>query len=77
MRLKIIKNKLRYFLLLYVLFYIRKTLQIPMNTIPLTTQHCPSLAAIWLQGVSAIVSGSMVKYGPNTGSEDRILEVRG
>jgi len=48
-----------------------------MNAISLTTEHCLSFAAIRLQGTSAIWSGSMVKYGPNTGLEDRTQEVRG
>jgi hypothetical protein len=74
---KIIENKLRLFLLSCVLFYIKETTSISMNAISLTTKHCLSFAAIRLQGTSAISSGFMVKYGPNTGLEDRTLEVRG
>jgi hypothetical protein len=48
-----------------------------MRTISLTTKHCLSFAAIWLQGASVLSSRFMVKYGPNTGTEDRTLEVRG
>ena len=48
-----------------------------MKTLSLATQHCFSTAAIRLQGTSAIWSGFMVKYGPNTGTEDRTQEVRG
>ncbi len=48
-----------------------------MKTISLTTKHCLSLAAIRLQGASVVLSGWMPKYGPNTGLEDRTLEVRG
>ena len=48
-----------------------------MKTLSLTTQHCLSLAAIWLQAASVLSSRFMVKYGPNTVSEDRTQEVRG
>jgi hypothetical protein len=48
-----------------------------MRTLLITTRHCPSFAAIWLQAASALSSGFMVKYGPNTGTEDRTQEVRG
>jgi hypothetical protein len=48
-----------------------------MKTISLTTKHCLSFAAIWLQGASAIMSGFMVKYGPKTELNDRTKEVRG
>jgi len=48
-----------------------------MNALSLTTKHCLSFAAIRLQGTSAIWSGFMVKYGPNTVNEDRTKEVRG
>jgi len=48
-----------------------------MNTIALISKHCVSSAALRLQGTSAIWSGFMVKYGPNTGTEDRTQEVRG
>ena len=48
-----------------------------MNAISLTTKHCLSFAAIWLQGASVLSSRFMVKYGPNTGTEDRTQEVRG
>src|SRR5271170_868975 len=76
-RSKIIENKLRLFLLSCVLFYIKETHSTAMRTISLTTKHCLSFAAIRLQGTSAIWSGFMVKYGPNTGLEDRTKEVRG
>jgi hypothetical protein len=56
-----------------------------MKTFSLTTQHCPSIAAIWLQAASVLSSRFMVdqmakgslKYGPNTGTDDRTQEVRG
>ncbi len=48
-----------------------------MKTLSLTTKHCLSLAAIWLQAASVLSSRFMVKYGPNTGIEDRTQEVRG
>jgi hypothetical protein len=48
-----------------------------MNAISLTTKHCLSFAAIWLQGPSVLSSRLMVKYGPITGTEDRTQEVRG
>ena len=50
-----------------------------MTNSSLTTKHCASAAAQWLQGVSSIVvSVSGFKYGPNTGLEiDRMTEVRG
>ena len=72
-----IENKLRYVLHSRVLFYIKETHLTAMRTISLTTKHCLSFAAIRLQGTSAIRSGFMVKYGPNTGLEDRTKEVRG
>jgi hypothetical protein len=68
---------MRLFLLSSVLFYIKETTSTAMRTISLTTKHCLSFAAIRLQGTSAISSDSMVKYGPNTGLEDRTKEVRG
>ena len=64
-----------------VLFYIRKTHLIAMNSITLTTQHCLSLAAMTRQGASIIWSGFMgyglVKYGPETALDNRTQEVRG
>ena len=60
-----------------VLFYIKETHSRAMKTISLTTKHCLSLAAIWLQAASVLSSRFMVKYGPNTGTEDRTQEVRG
>ncbi len=64
-----------------VLFYIKKSHSKAMKTLSLTTKHCLSLAAIWLQAASVLSSRFMVsqmaKYGPNTGIEDRTQEVRG
>lgn len=60
-----------------VLFYINRTHSKAMNTVLSTTKHCPAIAAIWLQGASLLTSRFMAKYGPNTGSEDRMQEVRG
>jgi len=75
-----------------VLFYITKSDLNHMRNSSLTTKHCASTAAHWLQGAKAIfapamggfwVSGSFFKYGPNdfspnTGLEiDRMAEVRG
>ena len=60
-----------------VLFYIKKSHSKAMKTISLTTKHCLSLAAIWLQAASVLSSRFMVKYGPNTGTEDRTQEVHG
>ncbi len=48
-----------------------------MRTLSLTTQHCADSRAIWLQAASVLSSRFMVKYGPNTGTEDRTQEVRG
>jgi len=52
-----------------------------MKTLSLTTEHCLSLAAIWLQAASVLSSRFMVdqmaKSGPNTGTEYRTQEVRG
>jgi hypothetical protein len=48
-----------------------------MRTISLTTKHCLSFTAIWLQAASVLSSRFMVKYGPNTGTEGRTQEVRG
>jgi len=63
-----------------------------MRNPSLTTKHCASTAAPWLQGASSVfapvmggflVSGLFIKYGPNdfspkTGLEiDRMAEVRG
>jgi len=76
-RSKILENKLRYFLLVRVLFYIKKSHSRAMRTISLTTKHCLSLAAIWLQAASVLSPRFMVKYGPNTGTEHRTQEVRG
>jgi len=60
-----------------VLFYIKRRLSTAMRTLSLTTKHRPSFAAIWLQAASVLSIRSMVKYGPNTGIEDRTQEVRG
>jgi hypothetical protein len=57
-----------------------------MRNLSITTKHCASTAAHWLQGagsISAPVMGALLvsdftKYGPNTGLEiDRMVEVRG
>jgi hypothetical protein len=61
----------------HVLFYINKSHSRAMRTLSLTTKHCLGLAAIWLQAASVLSSRFMVKYGPNTGTEDRTKEVRG
>ena len=68
---------MRYFLISSVLFYIKETHSKAMKTPSLTTMHCLGFATIRLQGTSAILSGWMPKYGPNTGIEDRTSEVRG
>jgi hypothetical protein len=60
-----------------VLFYIKRTLSTAMRTLSLTSKHYPSFAAARLQGPGALRSGFMVKFGPNTGIEDRTQEVRG
>ena len=48
-----------------------------MKALSFITQHCLSFAAIRLQDASAIWSGFMAKYGPHTGLEVRMQEVRG
>jgi len=48
-----------------------------MKTQSIITKHCLSFATMRLQGASALWSGFAVKYGPNTGIEDRTQEVRG
>ncbi len=48
-----------------------------MKTLSHNTKHCSRFAAIRLQDMSTNWSGFTVKYGPNTGLEGRMQEVRG
>ena len=52
-----------------------------MKTLSFTAQHCLSLSAITRQGAGGVWSGFMgyalVKSGPETALDNRMLEVRG